>query len=75
MLIVVGVIDGLLIGYCMIFVEWDGKGCCMLIEVELWEVLLVIFFMLVEVKVGKKFDCSFEMVVVFCVVIMVLCVE
>lgn len=53
-LIGAGAIDGLSIGYRTIRAERDGKGRRALAEVELWEVSLVTFPMLVQARVGRK---------------------
>ena len=51
-----GAIDGLSIGYRTLRAERDPKGQRLLAEVELWEVSLVTFPMLVEARVSAKAD-------------------
>jgi HK97 family phage prohead protease len=53
-LVAAGAIDGLSIGYRTKRSERDGKGRRLLAEVELWEVSLVTFPMLVQARVGSK---------------------
>lgn len=53
-LVAAGAIDGLSIGYRTKRSERDGKGRRLLAEVELWEVSLVTFPMLVQARVGAK---------------------
>jgi HK97 family phage prohead protease len=53
-LVAAGAIDGLSIGYRTKRAERDGKGRRLLAEVELWEVSLVTFPMLVQARVGAK---------------------
>lgn len=55
-LIGAGAIDGLSIGYRTIAAEKDAKGQRLLAELELWEVSLVTFPMLVEARVATKGD-------------------
>jgi hypothetical protein len=51
-----GAIDGLSIGYRTVKAERDGKGQRLLSELELWEVSLVTFPMLLEARVAAKSD-------------------
>ena len=53
-LVAAGAIDGLSIGYRTKQAERDGKGRRLLAEVELWEVSLVTFPMLMQARVGAK---------------------
>jgi HK97 family phage prohead protease len=53
-LVAVGAIDGLSIGYRAKRAERDGKGRRLLSEVELWEVSLVTFPMLMQARDGAK---------------------
>jgi uncharacterized protein len=55
-LVAAGAIDGLSIGYRTKRSARDGKGRRLLSEVELWEVSLVTFPMLVQARVGAKGD-------------------
>ncbi|MGC9417793.1 MAG: HK97 family phage prohead protease [Rhodovulum sp.] len=53
-LIAAGALDGLSIGYRTKRAERDGSGRRLLAELELWEVSLVTFPMLVDARVGAK---------------------
>ncbi|MDP3959833.1 MAG: HK97 family phage prohead protease [Pseudorhodobacter sp.] len=55
-LLAAGAIDGLSIGYRTLRAERDGKGQRLLAELELWEVSLVTFPMLLEARVAAKSD-------------------
>lgn len=59
-LVAAGAIDGLSIGYRTKRSERDGKGRRLLAEVELWEVSLVTFPMLLQARVGAKGDAPAE---------------
>lgn len=53
-LVAAGAIDGLSIGFRTKRAERNGKGRRLLTEVELWEVSLVTFPMLMQARVGGK---------------------